>query len=208
MCNWYEYDLAEWEVRELVKQYTLIGRNWRAPIEVFPNQHGEVVVHRGDECALEYMLWGFTPWIKGRWLTNFHDPELEPWKPLVEDKAQRCVVPATSFSLPCRNAIAAGSRWFVRPNHKPFMFAGVWTKWYGERGTTEAPNVGEHRLYSIMTTEANALVQPIDKAMPVILTTADEVEQWLMGSLHEALALQKPAANDVLKLLPEEMKAA
>jgi putative SOS response-associated peptidase YedK len=65
-----------------------------------------------------------------------------------------------------------------------------------------------NRLYSIMTTEANALVQPIDKAMPVILTTADEVEQWLMGSLHEALALQKPAANDVLKLLPEEMKAA
>src|SRR5262249_16390537 len=109
MCNWYEYDLAEWEVRELVKQYTLIGRTWRAPIEVLPNQHGEGGVHRGDECVLECMRWGFTPWITGRWLTSFHNGEVEPLKRLIENKARRCVVPATRF--------AAGSRWFVRANH-------------------------------------------------------------------------------------------
>lgn len=208
MCNRYEYDLAEWEIRELVEQYTLIGRNWRTPTEVLPNRQGEVVVHRGDECVLEPMLWGFTPWIRGKWLTNFHDPKLEPWKPLIEDTAQRCIVPATSFAVSGGKAGRQGSRWFVRPNHRPFMFAGVWTRWHGDRGTAKAPNVGEHRLFSIMSSEANALVQPIGEAMPVILTTGAEVEQWLTGSMDEALALQKPAANDALKLLPEEMKAA
>ena len=91
---------------------------------------------------------------------------------------------------------------------RPFMFAGVWTKWLGDRGTNGAPNVGEHRLYSIMTTEANAVVQPVDDVMPVILTTVAEVEQWLTGSVEEALALQRPAADDVIKLLADEKKAA
>jgi putative SOS response-associated peptidase YedK len=208
MCNWYEYDLAEWEIRELVKSYKLIGRNWMGPVEVFPNRPGEVVVHRGDECVLEYMLWGLTPWINGRWLTNFHNPDFEPWKSLIENKARRCVVPATRFATSGRDTSPAAWRWFARPNHKPLMFAGVWTKWYGDRGTSEAPNVGEHPLYSIMTTEANAVVKAIDSAMPVILTTAAEVAQWLTGSPEEALSLQKPTANDVVKLLPDEKQAA
>jgi putative SOS response-associated peptidase YedK len=60
----------------------------------------------------------------------------------------------------------------------------------------------------IMTTEANAVVQPVDDVMPVILTTVAEVEQWLTGSVEEALALQRPAADDVIKLLADEKKAA
>jgi putative SOS response-associated peptidase YedK len=200
MCNGYEYDIAEWEVRELVERYRLIGRNWRQPVEVLPNRPGEVVVDRRDECALEPMLWGLPSLIEGSWLTRFRNPEFEPWKPLVENKARRCVVPVTRF--------AARWRWFARPDHKPFMFAGVWTKWYGDRGTSEAPHVGEHRLYAIMTTEANAVVGAVDDVMPVILSTAAEVEQWLTGSVDEALALQKPAANDVLRLLSDEKKAA
>jgi hypothetical protein len=44
--------------------------------------------------------------------------------------------------------------------------------------------------------------------MPVILTTVAEVEQWLTGSVEEALALQRPTADDVIKLLADEKKAA
>jgi putative SOS response-associated peptidase YedK len=37
-----------------------------------------------------------------------------------------------------------------------------------------------------MTTEANAVVEPIhEKAMPVMLMTPDDVEQWLRGSTIE-----------------------
>jgi putative SOS response-associated peptidase YedK len=205
MCNWYEYDLAEWEVRELVKHYRLSGHGLREPTEVFANGPGVVVVDCGDERALERMLWGLSPWTEERWLINFRNPEFEPWKSLIENKARRCVVPATSFAGSGRDS---RWQWFARHNRKPFMFAGVWTKWRGDRGTSGAPNVGEHRLYSIMTTEANAVVQPVDDVMPVILTTVAEVEQWLTGSVEEALALQRPAADDVIKLLAEEKKAA
>jgi putative SOS response-associated peptidase YedK len=60
-----------------------------------------------------------------------------------------------------------------------------------------------------MITDPNAIVEPIhDEAMPVILTTPAEVEQWLRGTAAEALALQKPAANDVIELVSEEKGAA
>jgi putative SOS response-associated peptidase YedK len=45
-----------------------------------------------------------------------------------------------------------------------------------------------------------------DKAMPVLLLTAADVEPWLTGSSDDALVLQKPAADDVLELVP--LKAA
>jgi putative SOS response-associated peptidase YedK len=151
----------------------------------------------------------FRPGPREDGLINFRNTEFEPWKSLIENKARRCVVPATSFAGSGRDT---GSRqrlqWFALRNRRPFMFAGVWTKWRGDRGTNGASNVGEHRLYSIMTTEANAVVQPVDDVMPVILTTVAEVEQWLTGSVEEALALQRPAADGVIKLLADEKKTA
>jgi putative SOS response-associated peptidase YedK len=47
----------------------------------------------------------------------------------------------------------------------------------GDVGTIKQPNVGLHRLYAILTTEPNGVVQPIhDKAMPVMLMTAEDVD--------------------------------
>jgi putative SOS response-associated peptidase YedK len=47
-----------------------------------------------------------------------------------------------------------------------------------------------------------------DKAMPVMLLTAADIEQWLTGSAEEALALQKPASDKTVVVLPEKKKAA
>jgi putative SOS response-associated peptidase YedK len=53
-----------------------------------------------------------------------------------------------------------------------------------------------------LTTEANAEVAPIHpKAMPVILTTEDEVDVWLNAPAPVALELQRPLANGKLKLV-------
>jgi hypothetical protein len=47
------------------------------------------------------------------------------------------------------------------------------------------------------STEANDIVRPIHaKAMPVLLTTPEEWDVWLGGSMEDATALQKPLAND------------
>ena len=54
------------------------------------------------------------------------------------------------------------------------------------------------------------MVQPIhDKAMPVMLMTADDVNVWLNGTLEKALKLQRPRPDDALVITSyDEKKAA
>jgi hypothetical protein len=79
-----------------------------------------------------------------------------------------------------------------------------------DRGTKKVPNIGNHTQFSIMTTEANAIVEPIhEKAMPVMLMTPEDVEQWLKGgSVEDTLKMQKPAPDDAIVIRPEEKKVA
>jgi putative SOS response-associated peptidase YedK len=104
------------------------------------------------------------------------------------------------FAEPDRNtAKPVVNRWFERADGVPFFFAGIWREWQGDVGTIKAPNVGLHRLFAILTTEPNGTVGPIhDKAMPVVLTTAEAVDIWMNGTLEEALKLQKPQPDDAL----------
>ena len=83
----------------------------------------------------------------------------------------------------------------------PFAFAGVWRPWTGTRGTKANPVVGNHIVFSFLTTEPNDAVRPIHaKAMPVILTE-DNWDQWLDGSQEEAPALQQPAPVDLIQIV-------
>jgi putative SOS response-associated peptidase YedK len=75
------------------------------------------------------------------------------------------------------------------------------------RGPKSAQLKGVHQLFGFLTTEANAIVAPIHpKAMPVILTTPAEVDQWLEADTAEALALQRPLPDDVLKIVAKGEK--
>ncbi len=59
-----------------------------------------------------------------------------------------------------------------------------------------------------MTTEANAIVAPVHpKAMPVILTTSEEIDRWLEAEPAEALALQRPPPDDALRIVAKGEKA-
>ncbi len=93
--------------------------------------------------------------------------------------------------------------WFALSDDRPlFAFAGLWTPWRGVRGPKSAPVDGKHKLFGFLTTEANAVVAPIHpKAMPVILTTPAEVDQWLTAETADALALQRPLPDDALRIV-------
>ena len=109
-------------------------------------------------------------------------------------------MPATAFSE--YHDIGKQVNWFaLDENRTPFAFAGIWRPWTGIRGTKASPVEGDHLLFSFLTTEPNEIVAPVHaKAMPVILTGAD-CDLWLEGETAEAVALQRPAANDLLRVV-------
>ena len=71
--------------------------------------------------------------------------------------------------------------WFaLNDDRPPTAFAGIWTTFNGDRGTTSKPVPGLH--HGFLTTSRNAVVEPIHpKAMPVIPTTDEEREVWMRG---------------------------
>ena len=81
-----------------------------------------------------------------------------------------------------------------------FCFAGILRPWTGVRKKAEGEL--EHRLFSFLTCEANGVVAPIHpKAMPVILTTQDEIDRWLTAPAEVALQLQRPLPEDALQIV-------
>jgi putative SOS response-associated peptidase YedK len=84
----------------------------------------------------------------------------------------------------------------------------LWTTWTGIRGTKPNAVEGEHTLFGFLRTEANDVVGAVHpKAMPVILTTPEEIEKWMSAPAEEALRLQRPLPNEELMIVaPGERK--
>ncbi|WP_354269984.1 SOS response-associated peptidase family protein [Bradyrhizobium japonicum] len=61
--------------------------------------------------------------------------------------------------------------------------------------------------YAFLTTDANTEVFAVHpKAMPVILTTPEEVETWMTAPAEEALKLQRPLPDGALEIVARGTK--
>ena len=206
MCNLYSLTRTQDEIRHLARAMRDTVGNLPPLPAIFPDTMAPVV-HTAEDGVRELALmrWGFPPppSIGTRPVTNVRNLKSGYWRPWLKLE-QRCLVPVTSF-CEWTDGRPKVTHWFALSDERPlFWFAGIWRRWTGERKGES----GEHRLFAFLTTAANDTVRPIHaKAMPVILASEENCETWLTGSVEDALALQEPAADDLLRIVATGAKS-
>jgi putative SOS response-associated peptidase YedK len=137
------------------------------------------------------MRWGLLPsWTKDPKkapLLNNARAETVADKPSFRSafKSRRCLIPADGFYEWKTEGKLKQPYLFRRVDEKPLAFAGLWEKWNDIESCT------------IITTEANAVTEPIHDRMPVILAPNDYSE-WLDPTAKEPCKLLTPCPPDEL----------
>lgn len=145
-----------------------------------PQSVQPVVRLNRDSGSREFALlkWGLVPfWAKDAkvgYTTINARAEEAPAKPAYREafKRRRCLIPADAFYE--WQKIGAKSKQpyaFALKAGEPYAFAGLWESWRPKDG---APL----ETFTILTTDPNALVEPMHNRMPAILEPRD-YERWL-----------------------------
>jgi len=110
---------------------------------------------------------------------------------------RRCIIPANGF-YKWKTSEKKSTPFYVRLLSQEIAgFAGLYSVWKSESGR-------DVYSFTLLTTEANALVQPVDDRMPVILRSGD-YDEWLnkdtdatrLKALLQPLGLTEMAVNRV-----------
>jgi putative SOS response-associated peptidase YedK len=148
-----------------------------ARYNVAPTQEILAVRQLADGREMAFFKWGLVPsWAKdvsmGARLINARSETVQEKSSFREAfKQRRCIIPADGFYEWQRTEGKKQPFFFRMRDERPFGFAGLWERWEGEGG--QAIN-----SCTILTTEANEVLQPVHDRMPVILHP-DEYEMWL-----------------------------
>lgn len=98
---------------------------------------------------------------------------------------RRCIIPATGlYEWQKKSSGAKQPLDFYLKNKEVFGFAGLWEEWVDKQSGDLLETC------TIITTEANTVLEPVHDRMPVILQTRD-YERWLDAKETDFAELQK-----------------
>jgi putative SOS response-associated peptidase YedK len=146
---------------------------------VAPSQLIAAVRQFEENRLVSGLKWGLVPsWAKeesiGNRMINARAESLTE-KPSFRNafRSRRCIIPASGFYEWKRLGEKEGKQpfYFYLTDKPVFGFAGLWETWKSETGD-------ELESCTIITTEANAVLEPVHDRMPVIIKPAD-YEEWL-----------------------------
>lgn len=215
MCNLYNVKTNQQAIRDIADVMVESIGNLEPGIDVYPDRPAPVVRNTGKGRELARLTWGMptppqflkSPDAPDTGVTNIRNTASPHWRRWLGVE-NRCIVPATAFSeygqIPDPVTKRKPLHWFALDESQPlFFFAGLWAPWQGTRGSVKTPRAGGHELYAFLTCEPNVEVRAVHpKAMPVTLTTKDEIEIWMTADWTRAKGLQRPLADDALLLVP------
>jgi putative SOS response-associated peptidase YedK len=215
MCNLYSITTNQQAIVDFTRALRDVTGNLAPLPGVFPDYSAPIVRNGPDGVReLAKARWGMPSpvfAVKGRnsdpGVTNVRNVASPHWRRWLGVES-RCVVPFTSFSE--NEVLPDGSRppvWFAFNDSRPLaFFAGIWTRWTSIRKVKEGGET-TNDIFAFLTTEPNAIVAPIHpKAMPVILTTPEEIETWLQATAAIALQLQRPLPDGALRIVARGAK--
>ncbi|GJL52841.1 MAG: DUF159 family protein [Nitrospirales bacterium] len=100
-------------------------------------------------------------------------------------KKRRCIIPSDGwFEWQKQDKGPKQPYFFHFPDDELFFFAGLWDYWEGKDGEEPITSC------SIVTTDANAIAQPIHHRMPVILNSND-YDTWLDPAFEDMAHLEQ-----------------
>jgi len=213
MCNLYSITKGPKAIRDIARAMRDKTGNLEPLPGVFPDYSAPIVRNTADGRELALARWGMPSpafALKGRnsdpGVTNVRNVASPHWRRWLGPES-RCVVPFTSFSE--NETLSDGRKppvWFAFDASRPLaFFAGIWTNWTSVRKVKEGETTND--LYAFLTTEPNKEVGAIHpKAMPVILTTAEEIDTWMTAPTPDALKLQRALPDGALKIVARGAK--
>jgi putative SOS response-associated peptidase YedK len=176
---------------------------------IAPTQDVPVIRERREpkgERTLQLLRWGLIPsWAEdmkgGAKLINARAEGISE-RPSFREAfwKRRCLVPADGFYEWRTEGKLKQPYLIQRRDRAPFAFAGLWERWVPR---TQPPEPAYIDSFTIVTTRANALLEPLHLRMPVILAPEDYA-RWLDRGAGESelKALLKPAPEDLLAYVP------
>jgi putative SOS response-associated peptidase YedK len=209
LCNLYSLTKGQQAIRELSRAMADRTGNMPPLPGIFPDYAAPIVRNQPGEgreltmarCGMPSPIFA----LKGRnsdpGVTNVRNLKSPHWRRWLGIQ-NRCVVPFTSFSENEKRPDGTHPPvWFALDETRPLaFFAGIWTRWTSVRKVKEGETTND--LFAFLTTEPNKVVGAIHpKAMPVILTTREEIDIWMGTPAEEALKLQRPLADDALMIV-------